>query len=133
MKLEFDSNRGNYEKLVEMLKSETNVVKISPNTVSYENIKGARLTQKRLEEYRHLMADLNLASIRIDSPNVIRFVRSSKGFLLVSSEKSFVRSEHRPGPVVDSVDELIRKNHSEDQPPVYKKIAPNWYLFYESW
>lgn len=131
---QFRKEQERFETLVKMLNKEKNLVEISLDSVIYERRQGENIQPKRLKLYRIFIEDLGLESIRMDSQNEkIRLVASLKGLLLVSSEKSYVYSTFDQTPLVDSLDEFIRSNRFEDQPPIYKRISPNWYLFYESW
>jgi len=130
----FKEKKTDFETIVKGLEKEKNVIRISGKSVIYKSSSlGEKVPPKQLEKYREFMNELGLQEIRMGSPNTIRFVASSIGWLLISSEKSYVYSTIDKSPVADSLDEIIRSKRFEDQPPIYRRISPKWYLFYESW
>lgn len=127
------SHQSDFDNLVRMLEEDSDVVSITYKNAFMENRSTRQLPKDRLDEYRRLFKKLQLeGGIQRDRKGFILLMASTKGMVIPNSGKTYVFSVREPAPLVESLDEVI-KNHAGDQPPVYKKLFGNWYLFYESW
>ncbi len=116
-----------------MLGEDSDVVRLSNDFVFMSEGSRRSLSEERLSEYRRLFRELGIeAGMHRDDANTMRLIASSRGLLMVGSEKSYVYSSAEPSPLVESLDAVIRKDGG-DQAPVYKRVSGNWYLYYESW
>ena len=128
-----ESRKVDFEKLITMLKEDSDVVRLGDDFVFTDNNSNRNLPEERLAEYRRLFRELNIkAGMHRDNANTVRLIASSAGMFIASSEKSYVYSSVEPSPLVNSLDSVIRTNNG-DQPPVFKRVSGNWYLYYESW
>lgn len=129
----FVSNKVDFLKLAKMLDDDKNIVRLSHENIFYSGSSQNKISEERLREYRNLLRKLKLdIGIHRDNPSSIRFIASTKGFPISSSEKSFLFSTNDVSPLVGSLDQIIAIDYG-DRSPIYKKIDDNWYLVYESW
>ncbi|MEJ7577790.1 MAG: hypothetical protein WKF74_12400 [Pyrinomonadaceae bacterium] len=127
------SREAEFERIVAMLGEDSDVVRLSNDFVFMSEGSRRSLSEERLSEYRRLFRELGIeAGMHRDGANTMRLIASSRGLLMVGSEKSYVYSSAEPSPLVESLDAVIRKDGG-DQAPVYKRVSGNWYLYYESW
>ena len=127
------SQQAEFDELITMLQEDSDVIRLDNTHVFLNESSDRIIPQPRLEQYRRLFIKLGLeGGIHRYKPEVIRLIASTGGMLVPTSEKSYVHSTTELTPLVDSLDEVNRKNRG-DQTPVYKKVFGNWYLYYESW
>ena len=133
MEEKFQSNREDFNRLAMMLGEDSDIDRLSQKSVTLEENSKRSLTEERLRDYRGLFVKLGLTGgMYRDRGDAIRLIASPKHTLLMDSEKSYVYSATPPSPVVQSLDKVIGSDRG-DQLPIYKQIADNWYLYYESW
>jgi hypothetical protein len=129
----FRAHEADFNKLVQMLNEDRDIVRLVGDSVFLSGDSHRSVATHRLTEYRRLFKAVGLESgIHRDGVNAVRLIASSKGLLIATSEKSYVYSSVEPSALVESVDEIIKRNRG-DQSPVYKRLGGNWYLYYESW
>ncbi len=126
------SHQSDFDNLVRMFEEDSDIVKITHKSVFFDKSPSRNLPTGRLEEYRSLFKTLQLEGGIKRERNQLLLIASTKGLVIPNSGKTYVFSVREPAPLVESLDEVI-KHHHGDQPPVYKKLFGNWYLFYESW
>lgn len=127
------SNQTDFDTLVRMLTEDKDIVRIDEKFVFLTDGSNRNVPKERLEVYRNLFAKLRLEKgFHRDKENALRFIASSRGTPIPSSEKSYVYCSNPRSPVVDSLDYVIQRDRG-DQQPVYKKVHGGWYLYYESW
>lgn len=125
--------QSDFDKLIGMLKEDSDVVRLGYDFVFFNNGTSRDIPTERMGEYRRLFDQLDLRNgVHRDRDNVIRLIASSRDGILIKSEKSYVYSTVDLSPRVDSLDNVIKTDRG-DRAPVFKKVADNWYLYYESW
>ena len=127
------SHTAEFDKLVSMLREDSDVVRLDSKHVFLSKTSKRTISEYRLNEYRRLFKKLGLeGGVHRYESEVIRFIASTEGMFVPSSEKSFVHSTIELTPQVNSLDDVANQE-STSQQPVYKKVFGNWYLYYESW
>lgn len=133
MEQKLRSNRGDFDNLVKMLHEDHDVVRLDQKFIFLTEDSNRSISEERLGEYRRLFGKLGLVSgMHRDKEGAVRLIASTKDTFLTNSEKSYVYSRTPPSRLVESLDRVIKSDRG-DQAPVYKEIADNWYLYYESW
>lgn len=129
----FRARESDFNKLVQMLNEDKDIVRLDGDFVFLNDSSTRNISNHRLAEYRRLFKAVGLESgIHRDRVHAVRLIASSKGLFIPTSEKSYVYSSVEPSPVVESLDKIIERNRG-DQPPVFKRLSGDWYLYYESW
>lgn len=128
-----ESNQGDFDILIRMLTEDQDIVRLDNKFVFLSERSNRNVPNERLEAYRNLFAKLGLkGGFHRDEHKGLRFIASSGGTFIPSSEKSYVYSTNLLTPTVDSLDAVIERDRG-DQQPVFKKLHGGWYLYYESW
>jgi len=131
MLLRFRSHKTEFVQLLTMLSDDKEIVRLTDKNVFYSDAFEGNISNDRFKEYRTLLTKLQLDyGVHRDNASTVRFIASSKGFPVASSEKSFVYSTSDLSPLAGSLDDLVYK---KNQQQVFRKIEENWYLGYESW
>ena len=126
------SDEADFNRLVAMLKEDSDIVRLGEDFVFLSEDSNRLIPKERLDEYRRLFRKLGLEAGFHRSGSKLRLIASSKGMIIPNSEKSYVFSADELSPLVDSLERVIRDNRG-DQPPVFKRLYGNWYIYYESW
>ena len=127
------SNQADFDALIGMLAKDEDIVRIDDKFVFLREGSNREVPKERLQVYREFFAKLKLeGGFHRDKDNALRFIASSRGTTIPSSEKSYVYCASLLTPSVESLDYVIKKDRG-DQQPVYKKLHGGWYLYYESW
>ena len=127
------SNQEGFDALIRMLAEDEDIVRIDKNFVFLSEGSDREVPKERLQVYRDLFAKLKLeGGFHRDKDNALRFIASSRGTSIPSSEKSYVYCTNPRTQSVDSLDYVIKRDRG-DQRPIYKRIHGDWYLYYESW
>jgi hypothetical protein len=133
MEKRLQSNRADFDKLVKMLHEDHDIARLDQKFVFLTEDSNRQISKERLDEYRRLFVKLGLVGgMHRDKGGAVRLIASTKDTFLTNSEKSYVYSPTPPSRLAQSLNQVIGDNRG-DQTPVYKEIADNWYLYYESW
>jgi hypothetical protein len=138
--LVFRENKALFERLVGMVQSDANMVRIDPSfTWTTHSVAWPRperelgIAKERWDEYRRIFALLRLKQGVLrrpdDEPAVIYFIADSKGLVVAGSMKGYSWSEASLSPRCKSLDVPPRSSSEEGR--CFKPIAKNWYLYYE--
>ena len=126
------SHQSEFNTLIGMLNEDEDIVRLDEKFVFLTEGSTRSVPQERLAAYRSIFAKLRLQrGFQRDKNNALRFIASSGG-VLSTSEKSYIYSTTPLTPLVDSLDQVIERDHG-DQKPVFKKLHGDWYLYYASW
>lgn len=125
----FQNHRPELERLVEMLKEDKEIVRLTGKDVFYVNGAKTEISAERFDQFKSLLETIGLKNgLHRDNEFTVRFLPfENRPFQ--NSEKSLVYSTEDLKPVQDSLDNLP----SGKQPSVYKELAEDWYISYESW
>ena len=95
-----------------------------------ENAIESVFTESRWDQYRNLFQQtgLSVGLVRRNDGKVI-FPYWLYGLVTGGEEKGYVYSTEPLHPVVDSLDDIPIP--VESLKPIYKKIAENWYMYYQ--
>lgn len=135
----FNVKRTDFEMLVEMANQDRRVVRIASDFIWLDdNLNWPRpesdlgMSKERWDQYRSLFVKLGLRggiSRRTDLPKAIFLIAATEGISLGGSAKGYVFSSEPLSPLVDSLDDVSAP--MKDRVPIYRKVADNWYLYYE--
>jgi hypothetical protein len=128
-------HRADLEKLVSMIKADTELHRVAPDFTRPDNLAAAGVDEKRLEEYRHLIKQTGVKS-GIESygaKETIWFHVSALGLSVSGSSKGFAFVDGDPETVVPDLDAHILQSHKEHAPSftAFQRIDGNWYLYYD--
>ena len=138
----FREHETEFESLLSVSKIDSKVMRIAPDfTWLVDDASWPRPKEKlgfsedRWNQYRQLFQKLELMNglLSYQDEKITYFLASTKGLVTGGSGKGYVYSEKGLEPLADSLDkvspELLNKSANRT---VYKRIKPNWYLFYDS-
>ncbi|MFC1452223.1 hypothetical protein ACFLSJ_02635 [Verrucomicrobiota bacterium] len=121
----FNENRSDFEKLVQMVGSDTNLHRIVERKVEYKPNAAPPLSSSRLDAYFSLMKKLHLSSVSAVHREPGRFSFRAKEVRF--GGQGYLYSPGKPRPVVNELD-----GYEPDTPgsfSVYRQIEDGWYLY----
>lgn len=142
MAAEFRANRDAFSSLLKLISEERRVTRVADDFIWIDGARNVSeldrphyLSDERLARYRALFKTLKLESgvIRHEDGSV-GFLRSSSGIVTSGSGKEFIWSKAMNAPVLEETD---RRSLEEACIPKtgcqsMRRIAPNWYIAFES-
>lgn len=138
----FSDHQADFELLLSMSKVDSRVMRIAPDftwlgdDASWPRPKEKLgFSEERWDQYRQLFQKLKLKNglVRYDDPGITYFLASSKGLVTGGSGKGYAYSEKDLSPLSESLDKISTDLlHKSANRTVYKRIKPNWYLFYNA-
>ena len=130
MEENFRAHEADFNKLVTMLKEDSNVETVDLQSAFTFDVPRQKLElpSQRLNEYRRLLRQINVKSVSRGETDFI-FPAWSSG-LMLDKAKFYVYSEKPPSSLVDSLDKTANLPLSDGDIVGYKRISGNWYLKY---
>lgn len=149
----FHEKKDVFEKLVQM-SNEDPEVSIITNTSTvpitdatndlYLVEKPVNFSKQRWDNYKRLFKEINAKDglNRADerNPGAIVFTVASKNYSVALARKGYVYTKEKVEPLVDSIDSILEKLKTSDDfakeffkkdQRFYKRIADNWYLYFD--
>jgi hypothetical protein len=134
----FDQHQETFERLITMLREDSSIRAIRRDWLDTLDGKEQRFDEQpitidrpRWTAYRELFRDLGLSNgatrVQTDACEFYLFEYGS-GFVFSSESKGFAYCETEPSPLVASLDS---DPGIEPKKTTFRKLKPNWYLFYE--
>jgi len=127
----FRSCEADFIRLVSLFKEDANLARLDyESTRSFGELKTI-VPERRMEEYRGLLRKLGVESLSRDerTGDIYLMAWSRTHMVIGSKSKSYVYAEKPPGPLVGSLDELVKGTDAM----AYKRITHNWYLHLDVW
>lgn len=138
----FRDHESDFELLLNMSRADSEVMRIAPDfTWLVDDASWPRpkeklgFSEERWNQYRRLFEKLKLTNGLLShrDQGTTYFLASSRGLVTGGSGKGYVYSEKELTPISDSLDKVSPEVLSKSiNRTVYKKIKPNWYLFYDA-
>lgn len=125
----FYKHRGDFEKMVEMIKADAGLERVDYNWTRPEDIEEIGITAKRISEYRRLFVKTNVPRgfYATDQRNAIEFMAGSQGLSVTGLSKGYTYFESPPKLIVENLDTYWSENGRSFI--AYRHIKGNWYLY----
>ena len=121
----FEANRSQFETLVKMVGTDTNLHRIVEGKVEYKPHTAPALSSTRLDAYFSLMSRLHLSSVSAVHREIGSFSFRTREFMF--GGQGYLYSPGNPHPVVNRLD-----SYKPDTPgsfSAYRHIDDKWYLY----
>lgn len=129
----FHAKRNTFELLHTMIIADKGLERVDDNWTRPSDLASISITPARIKEYRELFQDAGVPR-GIEaydlSRNSFSLIGSSQGTTVHGSSKGYSWHRTPPDPRVADLDVYAEKAGRHD-PPAYRVIEGNWYLFYQ--